>query len=148
MKTFLMVIIVAVALTGCGSSASTGKTESNESNLSGYWSGDFSTYTADVTISTTDNINYTGHIDIRQKPLWPGSPTTPEWFSADIQGMFNLPATTTNVSSTYVLNGGNASITIIKDNATNAKIACGVSLYYGSSSFLTDFNNPDWLTKQ
>lgn len=37
---------------------------------------------------------------------------------------------------------------IIKDNATNAKIACGVSLYYGSNSFLTDFNNPQWLTKK
>jgi hypothetical protein len=148
MKTLLL-ILITIILSGCGgggSSTTTPPAPPAAANLSGVWSGSFPVYSCDVTLTTSDNANYTGHITVKQKPVLN---IVPEWFTADISGKIGAAATTSNTTSTYALNGGVASIFLIADNyLTPTKIGCMASIHYGTEGFDTNINGNEWLTKQ
>lgn len=148
-----LIVLTAVVLSlfGCGGGSSptsaTAAPPQTSASLAGSWSGDFPIYTCDVTLVTTDNVNYTGHIMVKQKPVLN---YVPEWFSADISGKLGSQAMQTNVTSTYPLNGGVAGVIIIADNyfAPATKIGCMVGLHYGTEGFDTNVNGDEWLVKK
>lgn len=154
MKKIILIFMMQL-ICGCGGGGGTTSNQStpppppppvNTASLNGLWSGSFPIYTCDVTVNTADNVNYTGHISVRQKPVLN---FVPEWFSADISGQIGLPATLSNIVTTYPLNGGTAWIALSADNyLTPTKIACTASLHYGTEGFDTNTGGNDWLTKQ